>query len=207
VVYTIGHSTRDIDRFIALLEREHIQHVADVRSFPGSRRYPQFGREALAASLAARGIGYSHHPELGGRRRARPDSPNGAWRNESFRGYADYMLTPAFATALDVLVDEAARQRTAIMCAEAVPWRCHRSLISDALVARGVEVLDILDARTDPQADLHCTPDGVIGSISNAPAVPPPMYAARYEGVQAGTCTLADDHFSATIVIVDAPTQ
>ena len=149
VVYTIGHSTRDIDRFIALLEREHIHHVADVRSFPGSRRNPQFGREALAASLAARGIGYSHHPELGGRRHTRPDSPNGAWRNESFRGYADYMLTPAFATALDVLLDEAARQRTAIMCAEAVPWRCHRSLIADALVARGVEVLDILDARTE----------------------------------------------------------
>ena len=150
VVYTIGHSTRDIDRFIALLEREQIQHVADVRSFPGSRRYPQFGREALAASLAARGIGYSHHPELGGRRHARPDSPNGAWRNESFRGYADYMLTPAFATALDVLLDRAARERTAIMCAEAVPWRCHRSLISDALVSRGVDVRHILDARTEP---------------------------------------------------------
>ena len=85
VVFTIGHSTRDIDRFIALLEREHIQHIADVRSFPGSRRYPQYGRDALAASLAERGIGYSHHPELGGRRRTRADSPNGAWRNESFR--------------------------------------------------------------------------------------------------------------------------
>lgn len=158
-VYTIGHSTRDIDRFIALLEREHIQHVADVRSFPGSRRYPQFGRESLAASLAARGIGYSHHPELGGRRHARPDSPNGAWRNESFRGYADYMLTPAFATALDVLLDRAARERTAIMCAEAVPWRCHRSLVSDALVARGVDVQHILDARTEPH---HLTPFAVV---------------------------------------------
>lgn len=159
VVYTIGHSTRDIDRFIALLEREHIQHVADVRSFPGSRRNPQFGREALAASLAARGIGYSHHPELGGRRHTRPDSPNGAWRNESFRGYADYMLTPAFATALDVLLDRAARERTAIMCAEAVPWRCHRSLISDALVALGVDVQHILDARTEPH---HLTPFAIV---------------------------------------------
>jgi uncharacterized protein (DUF488 family) len=150
VVYTIGHSTRELDDFIALLERERIQHLADVRSFPGSRRYPQFGREALAASLAAHGMAYSHHPALGGRRHARPDSPNGAWRNESFRGYADYMLTPEFATALDDLVDLAASERTAIMCAEAVPWRCHRSLISDALVARGVDVRHILDARTEP---------------------------------------------------------
>lgn len=159
VVYTIGHSTRDIDRFIALLEREHIQHVADVRSFPGSRRNPQFGRDALAASLAARGIGYSHHPELGGRRHTRPDSPNGAWRNESFRGYADYMLTPAFAAAVDVLIERAAQERTAIMCAEAVPWRCHRSLISDALVARGVDVRHILDARTEPH---HMTPFAIV---------------------------------------------
>ena len=159
VVFTIGHSTRDIDRFIALLEREHIQHIADVRSFPGSRRNPQYGREALAASLTEHGIGYSHHPELGGRRRTRPDSPNGAWRNDSFRGYADYMLTLAFATALDALLDLAARQRTAIMCAEAVPWRCHRSLISDALVARGVNVQHILDARTEPH---HLTPFAVV---------------------------------------------
>lgn len=158
-VFTIGHSTRDIDQFIALLEREHIQHVADVRSFPGSRRYPHFGRESLAASLAARGIDYSHHPVLGGRRRALADSPNGAWRNESFRGYADYMLTPAFAAALDDLLDLAAHQRTAIMCAEAVPWRCHRSLISDALVARGVNVQHILDARTGPH---HLTPFAIV---------------------------------------------
>jgi len=149
VVYTIGHSTRDSDRFIALLEREHIQHVADVRSIPGSRRYPQFGRDALAAALATHGIGYSHHPDLGGRRHARADSPNGGWRNESFRGYADYMLTPAFASALDRLVDLAARERTAIMCAEAVPWRCHRSLIADALLTRGMDVRDILDSRTE----------------------------------------------------------
>ncbi|HKV50353.1 MAG TPA: DUF488 domain-containing protein [Gemmatimonadaceae bacterium] len=150
VVYTIGHSTRDLDDFIALLEREHIEHVADVRSFPGSRRYPQFGREALAASLSERGIHYSHHRALGGRRRALPDSPNGGWRNESFRGYADYMSTPEFAAALDDLMALAARERTAIMCAEAVPWRCHRSMIADALVARGAQVRHILDARTEP---------------------------------------------------------
>lgn len=150
VVYTIGHSTRDLDDFLALLDREHIEHLADVRSFPGSRRYPQFGREALAASLAARGIQYSHHPALGGRRHARADSPNGAWRNESFRGYADYMQTPEFAAALDGLLALAERERTVIMCAEAVPWRCHRSMISDALVARGVHVRHILDSRTEP---------------------------------------------------------
>ena len=158
-VYTIGHSTRELDRFVALLDREHVRHVADVRSFPGSRRYPQFGREALAASLAARGIGYSHHPDLGGRRRAREDSPNGAWRNASFRGYADYMSTQAFARSLDDLIDLAARERTAIMCAEAVPWRCHRSLIADALVARGVSVQHILDARTEPH---RLTPFAVV---------------------------------------------
>ena len=109
-------------------------------------------------------MAYSHHPALGGRRHARPDSPNGAWRNESFRGYADYMLTPEFATALDDLVDLAARERTAIMCAEAVPWRCHRSLISDALVARGVDVRHILDARTEPHrmTSFAIVKDGVL---------------------------------------------
>jgi len=164
VVYTIGHSTRELNDFIALLEREHIEHLADVRSFPGSRRYPQFGREALAASLAARDIRYSHHVALGGRRHARADSPNGAWRNESFRGYADYMVTPEFAAALDELVDAASRERTAIMCAEAVPWRCHRSLVSDALVARGVDVRHILDARTDPHrmTSFAIVKDGVL---------------------------------------------
>ena len=164
VVYTIGHSTRELDDFIALLEREHIEHLADVRSFPGSRRYPHFGSEALAASLAERGIRYSHHPALGGRRHARADSPNGGWRNESFRGYADYMLTPEFATALDGLVDLAARERTVIMCAEAVPWRCHRSMIADALVARGVIVRHILDARTEPHrmTSFAIVKDGVL---------------------------------------------
>lgn len=164
VVYTIGHSTRDLDDFIALLEREQIAHLADVRSVPGSRRYPHFGRDALAASLVERGIRYSHHPALGGRRHARANSPNGGWRNESFRGYADYMSTPEFATALDDLMALATRERTAIMCAEAVPWRCHRSMIADALVARGVDVRHILDARAQPHrmTSFAIVTDGVV---------------------------------------------
>ncbi len=120
--------------------------VADVRMFPGSRRHPQFGREALAKSLADAGIGYEHFPELGGRRKTSPDSKNTAWRNESFRGYADYMETEDFRKGIERLADLAQTSgATAIMCAEAVWWRCHRSLISDYLKARGVEVLHILD--------------------------------------------------------------
>jgi uncharacterized protein (DUF488 family) len=149
-IHTIGHSTRAIPDFIALLRREGVRHVADVRTFPGSRRHPQFGREALAAALAEAGIAYSHHPALGGRRRPRPDSPNGAWRNEGFRGYADHMASEEFHEALDALVALASHEPVAIMCAEAVPWRCHRNLIADALVVRGVEVRHILDARSDP---------------------------------------------------------
>ena len=157
-IWTIGHSTREIDDFVSLLKENGIKAVADVRMFPGSRRYPQFGREALANSLADAGIRYEHFPELGGRRKAKPDSKNTAWRNESFRGYADYMETEDFRKGIERLAD-IARQTgptqppsstprvagVAIMCAEAVWWRCHRSLISDYLKARGVEVLHILD--------------------------------------------------------------
>lgn len=148
VVYTIGHSTRPIEDFLALLRREGIRALVDVRAFPASRRFPHFDRDALAASLASNGIAYAHAPDLGGRRRPRPDSPNGAWRNESFRAYADHMSTPAFRGAIEGLIATAARCPTTIMCAEAVPWRCHRSLISDALVARGCEVRHVLDAST-----------------------------------------------------------
>lgn len=151
-VYTIGHSTRAIEAVLALLAREQIELLVDVRSFPGSKRYPQFGREALERSLAAGGIRYVHAPALGGRRAPRPDSPNIAWRNAGFRGYADYMETDEFRSALEALVGRAADARTTVMCAEAVPWRCHRSLISDALTARGVEVLHILDAGTRPHS-------------------------------------------------------
>jgi len=145
-VWTIGHSTRAIDDFISLLKENKIAAVADVRMFPGSRRYPHFGREALAKSLADAGIRYQHFPELGGRRKASPNSKNTAWRNESFRGYADYMETEDFRKGIERLA-EVGKQAgpVAIMCAEAVWWRCHRSLISDYLKARGVEVLHILD--------------------------------------------------------------
>src|SRR5215472_712624 len=145
-LWTIGHSTRKIDVFISLLEENGISLVADVRMFPGSKRYPQFGREALAKSLSEHGIGYEHLPELGGRRKAKPDSKNTAWRNEAFRGYADYIETEEFRNGIGRLVDLAEKTGPiAIMCAEAVWWRCHRSLISDYLKVRGVEVLHILD--------------------------------------------------------------
>ncbi|HEX4639251.1 MAG TPA: DUF488 domain-containing protein [Chthoniobacterales bacterium] len=145
-IWTIGHSTRKIDIFIALLTENGIKLVADVRMYPGSKRYPHFGREALANSLREAGIRYEHFPELGGRRKAKPDSKNTAWRNEMFRGYADYMETEDFRKGIARLVDLAnAVGPTALMCAEAVWWRCHRSLVSDYLKARGVEVLHILD--------------------------------------------------------------
>jgi uncharacterized protein (DUF488 family) len=147
-IWTIGHSTRKIDIFLSLLEENGIKLVADVRMFPGSKRYPQFGREALAMSLSEVGIGYEHFPELGGRRKAKPDSHNSAWRNESFRGYADYMETDDFRNGIARLVDLAEESGpTAIMCAEAVWWRCHRSLVSDYLKAHGVEVVHILDGK------------------------------------------------------------
>jgi uncharacterized protein (DUF488 family) len=147
-VYTIGHSTRSLEDFEALLHREGIKQLADVRTFPASRRYPHFNREALAAFLASKGILYRWMPELGGRRTPRRDSHNTAWKNAGFRGYADYMETREFREALDSLIDFASAAPTTLMCAEAVPWRCHRSLISDALVARDVEVMHIIDAKT-----------------------------------------------------------
>jgi uncharacterized protein (DUF488 family) len=150
-VLTVGHSTRPIEELLALLAENGVQTLVDVRRFPGSRRHPQFSREALAASLAAAGIGYVHEPDLGGRRAARPDSPHTAWRVEAFRGYADHMETPEFQAALDRLIQRVAGETVVILCAEAVPWRCHRRLISDALVARGLQVLHILGPnRTDP---------------------------------------------------------
>ena len=151
-IWTIGHSTRKIDIFLSLLQENGIKLVADVRMFPGSKRYPQFGREALAKSLGERGIRYEHFPELGGRRKAKPDSKNTAWRNEMFRGYADYMETDDFQKGIVRLVELAEKSGpTAIMCAEAVWWRCHRSLISDFLKAHGVEAIHILnEKKTEP---------------------------------------------------------
>jgi uncharacterized protein (DUF488 family) len=145
-IWTIGHSTRAIDEFIAMLHAHGIRQLMDVRTIPRSRHNPQFGRENLPGSLAAAGIRYEHMPGLGGLRHAQPGSINTGWRNASFRGFADYMQTPAFQDSLQKLLDAAAGAPTAIMCAEAVPWRCHRSLIGDALLARGIDVRDILSA-------------------------------------------------------------
>ena len=147
-VYTIGHSTRPLDVFVDLLRREDIRFLVDVRRFPGSRRHPQFASAALADSLRSVGIEYRHMPSLGGRRDADPKSRNLGWRNASFRGYADHMSTPEFQHALEEMISIAQRAPTAVMCAEAVPWRCHRNLIADALFARGHEVRHILDAAT-----------------------------------------------------------
>jgi hypothetical protein len=146
VVWTVGHSARGEEEFIDLLARYRIQAVADVRRFPGSRRQPQFAREALAKSLAQHGIGYLWIPKLGGRRKPRPDSPNTAWRNESFRGYADHLSTTEFAEGYEELLGLASGRRTALMCAEVLWWRCHRALISDVLACSGIEVIHILDA-------------------------------------------------------------
>jgi uncharacterized protein (DUF488 family) len=164
-IWTIGHSTRAIDDFISLLKENEINLLADVRAWPGSKRYPQFNKDALTESLTAHGIRYEHFPELGGKRKSKPDSRNTAWRNASFRGYADYMEMEQFQKGVERLLaftrsDGLTSRRnerdggeavtpcaTAIMCAEAVWWRCHRSLIADYLKARGMEVLHVLGAN------------------------------------------------------------
>ncbi len=143
VVFTIGHSTRAAEEFVNLLQTHGITRLVDVRTVPRSARNPQFNREVLPKTLAQAGIQYTHMKSLGGLRHAHKDSINTGWRNASFRGYADYMQTAEFAQALNELVDLASREPTAIMCAEAVPWRCHRSLIADALLVRGFDVQDI----------------------------------------------------------------
>jgi uncharacterized protein (DUF488 family) len=143
-IWTIGHSTLSIDDFVERLKSFEIQLLADVRSFPGSRRYPHFNKENLERSLATAGIEYLHLRELGGRRRARPDSQNIAWRNESFRGYADYMETEDFRKGVARLLEVVRERSTAIMCSEAVWWRCHRSMISDYLKANDIEVIHIM---------------------------------------------------------------
>ena len=150
-LWTIGHSTLAIESFLDALTANAIALLVDVRRFPGSRRHPQFGRDALAQALAARGIGYAHYEALGGRRRPRSDSRNTAWRNDSFRGYADYMETPDFALAIEALLREAKVRRVAIMCAEMLWWQCHRGLIADYLKAREHPVAHIgAGGRTEP---------------------------------------------------------
>jgi uncharacterized protein (DUF488 family) len=144
--YTAGHSTRTLDELVAMLKAHGVMAVADVRRFAGSRRLPHFNAERLAVELPRRGLAYLPCPLLGGRRKPDPRSINLGWRNESFRAYADYMRTPLFLEGLDQLMGAAERTPTAMMCAEAAPWRCHRSLIADALLVRGWAVLDVMSA-------------------------------------------------------------
>ena len=146
MVFTIGHSTRSIETFIDMLKAHGVKRLVDVRTIPRSRHNPQFNRDALPVTLLQAGIGYTHMEELGGLRHARKDSLNTGWHNASFRGFADYMQTPEFEAGLKILIQASKREQVAIMCAEAVPWRCHRSLIGDALQARGIAVEDIMSA-------------------------------------------------------------
>ena len=143
-VFTVGHSTRALAEFIALVSAYGVARIADIRTVPRSRRNPQFNAETLGSALGKAGIDYAPLPALGGLRHPRKDSPNTGWRNESFRGYADYMQTDAFAAGLAQLIELSRAAPTAIMCAEAVPWRCHRSLVADALLVRGVPAIEIL---------------------------------------------------------------
>jgi hypothetical protein len=160
VVLTIGHSTRATEEFIGLLTAHGVRCLVDVRTMPGSRRNPQFNAEALREALRTRGIGYEHLRGLGGLRKPRPDSVNSGWRNRSFRGYADHMASEEFKGDLQKLADVAANEPVAVMCAEAVPWRCHRSLLADALLVRGFEVEEIVTAtRRQPH---RLTPFAVV---------------------------------------------
>ena len=149
-IYTIGHSTRSIEEFIALLDKYEVSYLADVRTLAGSNHNPQFNAEDLSVSLKEAGIGYSHISKLGGLRKTNKESKNTGWRNASFRGYADYMATKEFAEGLEELIDIASKKTTAIMCAEAVPWRCHRSMIGDALVKKKWLVNDIMSLKKAP---------------------------------------------------------
>ncbi|CAJ1586107.1 DUF488 domain-containing protein [[Mycobacterium] wendilense] len=153
-IFTVGHSTLAPDEFIGLLNSYEIRRLADIRTIPRSRHNPQFNADELAQTLPAAGLEYVPMPALGGLRHARKDSPNSAWRNKSFRGYADYMQTPEFARAVEELIAGAVAGRTAIMCAEAVPWRCHRSLVADALSVRGVPVVEILSKTSSRMHEL-----------------------------------------------------
>jgi uncharacterized protein (DUF488 family) len=148
MILTVGHSTHPIEEFLELLAAHGIEQLIDVRTIPKSRRVPQYNTEALAESLQAAHIRYRHMPGLGGLRHPRKDSINSAWRNDSFRGYADYMQTEEFLHGLEELIAISRQQRTTIMCAEAVPWRCHRSLVADALNVRDIPVIEILSATS-----------------------------------------------------------
>jgi uncharacterized protein (DUF488 family) len=174
VLFTIGHSTHSIEEFLALLNAHGIRHLVDVRSIPKSRHVPQFNSEPLASSLNSANIAYTHLKDIGGRRHSRKDSINTGWRNTSFRGYADYMATQPFAEGLNTLIEIATTTPASIMCAEAVPWRCHRSLIADALILRGWQVRDILTAA--PAAEHKLTP--FLVAVNGQPTYPDPNESA-----------------------------
>jgi uncharacterized protein (DUF488 family) len=148
VVFTVGHSTRSLEELVEILRAHGVKRLIDVRTIPRSRHNPQFNRETLSQALHNRGLSYRHMKALGGLRHARPNSMNTGWRNASFRGFADYMQTPLFNSALEKLLSLAEQKPSVLMCAEAVPWRCHRSLIADALTARGYEVRDIMSVTS-----------------------------------------------------------
>lgn len=165
-IFTIGHSNRSFDDFLALLEAFQIKLVADIRHYPGSRKYPHFNREALRVHLPENGIAYRHLLGLGGRRKGRSESKNDGWHHPAFRSYADYAQTADFTCALDELIELARPQRTAIMCSEAVYWRCHRRIVTDYLIARGIEVQHIIGSRHTSPGSLtpfaHVCSDGTI---------------------------------------------
>ena len=177
-IFTIGHSTRSFDEFAALLRSAGVDLVLDVRRFPGSRRQPQFNRENLSGALRSLGIGYAHLPDLGGRRTSERSTHNLFWRNKSFRAYADYMGSDGFQTALGQVLVAAETRTPALMCAEAMPWRCHRQLIADALVARGARVRHLLG---EGRVDAHAL---------NAAAVISPSGAVHYPGKASDQGTL-----------------
>lgn len=154
-LFTIGHSNQPLESFLALLKSHHIRFLADIRRYPGSRRWPWFGRDVLPGSLAENGILYRHFQVLGGRRSPAPDSPNGAWRVAQFRAYADYMATPEFHAGLEELIHCLPEGPVAVMCAEVLPWRCHRNLLSDAVLVRGIPVFHIM-GHANPKA--HALP-------------------------------------------------
>jgi uncharacterized protein (DUF488 family) len=175
MIFTIGHSTRPIETFIRLLQAHGVQRLVDVRTIPKSRHNPQFSRDTLSASLRRAKIRYSHMPRLGGLRRPRPDSINTSWTNTSFRGYADYMQTPEFDESLERAVALSEKETIALMCAEAVPWRCHRSLIADALITRGLEVSEISSRITARPHKLTPFAHVARGRVTYpAPAAPTP---------------------------------
>ena len=174
VVLTVGHSTRPLEEFIALLTAHAVSQLIDVRTVPRSRHNPQFNRDTLPIALQDVGIRYAHAPGLGGFRHTHPGSENTGWRNLSFRGYADYMQTPEFAQNLADLIEQATHERIALMCAEAVPWRCHRSLIADALVVHGIRAEEIISATR--LQDHALTPFARVAgtAITYPPPVPAP---------------------------------